>query len=297
MKVAVTGAAGFTGSVLTEILRDNNIEVYAFVRNGSAHNIRLNSQDPGIHCVEADLGNLEKVAVDRGIKCDRLFHLAWAGGSGLSEQKKNVEYTLDALKAAAVMNCKRFVATGSQAEYGVIPATEMQKEERVPAPFTPYGAAKVAACYLSRELSKELGIEWIWGRIFSLIGKNEPAGRMLPDLYNALKENRRFSLSSCRQNWDYLDVYDAADALVALADRGRAGEIYNIANGDYKPLIEYTEMLKDLVNPNGIITYGGDPNPFVSLQPMVDKIRHDTGWQAKRSFEESIKAYKNNGMD
>lgn len=43
-KVAVvTGAAGFTGAVLVERLRERGIEVYALVRPGSPHNDRLNS--------------------------------------------------------------------------------------------------------------------------------------------------------------------------------------------------------------------------------------------------------------
>ena len=120
----------------------------------------------------------------------------------------------------------------------------------------------------------------------------EPSGRMLPDLYHALREGKKFHISSCRQNWDYLDVYDAAEAIIALAIRGRAGEIYNIANGDYRPLKEYTEELKRIVGGTGVIAYGDDPTPFVSLQPSVEKIRRDTGWKARRSFSDSIEDYQ-----
>ncbi len=292
MKAIVSGAAGFTGAVLCEVLRNNGIEVYALVRAGSDHNRRLDGSDAGMHMIETSLGQLLDAVESIDASCDCFFHLAWNGGS-CDDEEKDVVYAIDALRAAAKTGCKRFIATGSQAEYGAVSPDTVQTEDIMTDPFSAYGKAKVKACDVSRQLADELGIEWIWGRIFSLIGRYEPTTRMLPALYHAMKEDREFRLSSCRQNWDYLDVYDAAEALLALAYKGRAGEIYNIANGAYRPLKEYTEELRRLINPAGKIIYGDDPDPFVSLQPSVDKIKADTGWSPKRKFAESIIDYVN----
>ena len=203
---------------------------------------------------------------------------------------------LDALRAASELGCSRFICTGSQAEYGTVPSDELILEDRELFPFSEYGMAKVDACRKSRVLAKELGIEWIWGRIFSLIGRYEPAGRMLPDLYRAMKNGSKMKLSSCRQNWDYLDVYDAADALIALGERGVDGEIYNIANGSYRPLRKYVEELCGLVKKKygdcGEVEYGVDSSPYVSLQPSIIKIRKDTGWSPIREFKDSIYGYE-----
>ncbi len=291
-RAIVTGAAGFTGAVLCEVLRKKDIEVYALVRNGSEHNRRLDTTDRGLHVLDARLGALDGFDLHAGNEYDFFFHLAWTGGSSVEEQNLNIDYTLDALRMAKKVGCRRFIATGSQAEYGVVPMNEYQTEDREPAPFTAYGIAKVKSCKESRNLAEKLDVEWIWGRIFSLIGKYEPVSRMLPGLYHALKDGKEFKLSSCRQNWDYLDVYDAAEALLALAERGHAGEIYNIANGNYKPLRKYTEELRQNVNPTGMIIYGEDPDPFVSLQPSIVKIQRDTGWKPMRSFEDSIADYE-----
>ena len=140
-------------------------------------------------------------------------------------------------------------------------------------------------------------MEWVWGRIFSLIGKYEPKGRMLPDLFHALKAGKSMRLSSCRQNWDYLDVRDGADALIALAENGKNGETYTIAHGAYRPLWEFTERLKAMISPDTQIEYGEDPNPFVSLQPTVEKLKRDTGWSPRRSFEDSIRDYEDFDKD
>ena len=235
----------------------------------------------------------------------------WGGERNDESQYKNVDYTLSALNAAAKLGCDSFICTGSQAEYGAVPYDEVIFEDRACNPFSAYGKAKVKACERSRELADKLGIKWIWGRIFSLIGKYEPSGRMLPDLYHTLKAGKDMHLSSCRQNWDYLDVHDAADAIIALMEKGHGGEIYNIANGDYKPLKEFTDELRDIlvkmpceISKNndgkiaglidghvGNIIYGEDPDPFVSLQPSVEKLKRDTGFTPRHDFSFSIRSY------
>ena len=170
-------------------------------------------------------------------------------------------------------------------------------EDRLPAPFSMYGAAKVAECIMSRTQSQIAGLEWVWGRIFSLIGEYEPKGRLIPDLVDSLKhlnENRGkgenvIRLSAATQYWDYLDAGDCAEAFIALAEKGKNGEIYNVANGDYHPLKYFTEILKDVYAPGEILEYGEESNPRVTLMPSVQKINEDTGWRAKIKFNETIK--------
>ena len=290
-RAIITGAAGFTGSALVNELLSEGIEIFAIVRPNSTHNYRLPSDNPLLHIIELEPVNYINIPDYICSPCNIFFHLMWTNGITLDEQRRNVTYTLDAIKASKICGCNRFISTGSQAEYGIIPINTIISEELYPNPVTPYGIAKVEACNISKEYASENKIEWIWCRIFSLIGKNEPKSRMLPKLFLNLCSDATTYLSSCRQNWDYLDVRDAAKALKAIGEKGHAGEIYNIANGNYRPLKDYTELLKSYVSPNTKIIYGEDPNPFVSLQPSISKISMDTGWTPKYSFLESIEEY------
>lgn len=294
MKLAVvTGAAGFAGCNLVEHLIHHEYKIIAVVRPQSVHNIRLRDLRH-LDLVELNMSDIAELPIIiRRMKAESVscfFHLAWQGERyDFDSQKDNIGYTLDALEIAGKIGCNRFITTGSQAEYGA--TEEIIKEDRIPDPFCDYGAAKIAACFLTRCRAKELGIDWIWGRVFSLYGKYEPIGRMLPDLIQKLKKGEKIELSSCTQNWDYLDAGDAAEALIALAERGRSGEIYNIANGKYRPLKEYVEIVRKKYSPQAVIHYGDRAEPYVSLQPSVDKIMRDTGWTPMVDFEEGLKNY------
>ena len=283
----VTGAAGFLGCNLTErLVQETGTYVYAVVRPGSPHNARLAASER-LTLIPADLADYAHLDKMIGASCHAFFHLAWQGGrDDFAAQYGNIAHTLDALEAAARLGCRRFIATGSQAEYGR--QTALITEGIRPHPADAYGAAKLAACALTCVRAADLGIVWIWGRVFSLYGKYEQEGRMLPALAESLRAGKPFALSSTGgQNWDYLYAADAADALLALVERGRTGEIYNIAHGDYRPLHDFVAEAQRTIAPNAAVSYGEGTGNF-SLQASVDKLRRDTGWQPTTGFIEGL---------
>lgn len=292
-RAIITGAAGFTGVHLVNKLLLEGIEVYAIVRPNSMHNSRLQSNNYLLHVIELEPDQYINIDKYVSYPCDIFYHLMWTEGKSWEEQRKNTLYSLDAIKSAKMCGCSRYICTGSQAEYGIVPMQNLMCEEITPSPITYYGKAKVEACKITRLYAKENDIEWVWARIFSLIGYYEPPKRMLPTLFINLYSHKTTNLSSCRQNWDYLDVRDAANALLALGLYGQNEEIYNVANGNFRPLKEYTEELKSLLSSDAEIVYGDDPNPFISLQPSIKKISNDTSWFPIYNFKDSINEYYN----
>ncbi len=285
-KAIVTGAAGFTGITLVKMLVDYGYYVYAIVRPDSQNNFQLHNIS-NISIIEIDMlkdYNLSDYIHD---KCEVAFHLACVGGRyDFDIQYFNIDMTLSFIRELKRIRCNKIICTGSQAEYGL--CNEIITEKTKLKPFCAYGTVKVATSYLSKYLSLDSGIEWIWARIFSLYGENEPKGRMLPDLVYKLKNGESVMLSSCRQNWDYLNVYDGAKALIALAQHGRSGEIYNVAHGEYNNLKYFVNIVEEELNCCNKVIYGEDANPFVSLQPDVSKIKRDTGWLPEIDFRKGI---------
>jgi len=304
----VTGAFGFAGANLTEHLLDYGYKVYAIGRKGSAHNERFEESE-SLRKVLIDMEDYDKICgyIDeddiRSAEAIALFHLSWGGKrDDFDAQRRNIDGSLRLLDSARDIKEKclrsknmdvsiRVVGIGSQAEYGV--KSGLITEDLSLEPFSAYGSCKAAAYYLMESKARILGIDFIWGRIFSLIGKYEPEGRMLPDVVRKLAAGEKVSLSSCEQFWDYLDAGDAADAIIALFEKGVTGEVYNIANGDYDRLMNFVKRAAKCVGADeSLISYGNRANPFVSLEVSGEKIKKDTGWEPKVSFEESIKYYQ-----
>ncbi|MCR4757380.1 MAG: NAD(P)-dependent oxidoreductase [Butyrivibrio sp.] len=302
MKTAVvTGAFGFAGANLTEALLNSGYKVYAIGRKGSLHNSRFTESDK-LRVLLLAMDEYDQIAglmdsSDVTGKDVIIFHLAWGGGrDDFDAQYSNIEGSLKAMDSAISLKEKaqsvRFVGIGSQAEYGVKSDKAEITENMSLEPFSAYGAAKAAAYYLLKKKAEISEIQFIWGRIFSLIGKYEPEGRMLPDLVKKLKDGQEVNLSSCEQYWDYLDAVDAAGAIMALGERGVSGEAYNIANGKYDLLRNFVlEAADHLGADRALLHFGKRADPFVSLRPSVQKIKRDTGWEASTPLIDSIKQY------
>ena len=289
-KCIVTGAAGFTGCNLVERLLAAGYFVYCVVRENSAHNKRLENL-VNVQLVYADLAEYKNLYQQIQEPCEIFFHLAWQGGRyDFAAQYQNVEDTLGALEAAKKIGCKRFVCTGSQAEYG--PHQDLITEETCPHPIDAYGSAKLAACILTRQRAMDLGIEWIWGRIFSLYGKYEAETRMLPALVKSLRENKDFQMATDgRQNWDYLYVSDGAEALIALLEKGKTGEIYNIAHGNYRMMREFVGLVEKFVGNTACVVYDETNISLYSLQSSSEKLKRDTGWLPQVEFCSGLEFY------
>lgn len=286
-RVIVTGAAGFAGANLCIELNKNGIEVLALVRAYSSHNDRLRDLE-NVTLIECGMDEYKTLPQKITGEVDTFFHLAWNGDRDNPQvEYPNVMNSVEAVEAAATLGCKRFVATGSQAEYGAVSCT--QTEDMLPDPVNAYGAAKVAALYMTRRRAQQLGVEWIWGRIFSLYGKYEPHGRLIPDLALNLSKNAPMTLSAGTQNWDYLEATDAARAIIALGEKGRDGEIYNIASGDIRPLKNYILEMKQVYRSKSELTFDPDNVPKIGLQPSIEKITLDTGWKPLLSWREGLK--------
>ena len=286
-RVLVTGAAGFLGWNLVEYLLSHDFFVEAVVRPNSLRNVRLL---PHPHMRIVPLAMEETVHLSEYVTepCDYAVHLAWdARRMDFAAQRVSLTATLDLVEALGEVGCRRFLGIGSQAEYGV--TNDLMEETRAPQPATPYGAAKVAALHLTHQRAAQLGMDWVWGRVFSVYGMYEPESTLLSYLARTLRSGETPQMTAGTQLWDYLHASDAAAAMAALLLRGRNGEVYNIAHGDVRPLRSFSEEMRDILAPTAQIAYGTSERPPTSMRPSVEKIQTHTGWRARVKFADGVK--------
>jgi nucleoside-diphosphate-sugar epimerase len=194
--------------------------------------------------------------------------------------------TVNCIRLAAKLGCKRFICTGSQAEYGN--TTELITEETSLCPTTAYGACKVAAYYLTTDLAKRLEIEHTWARMFSVYGPNDNPNTLVMTLIRDLKSKGEAALSTDGEHiWNYLYEEDAARALRLFGQCEGSNTVYNVTSRDNKPLKEYVEILRNSIDPDFVVYYGNEESN-INLNVSSEKLRCDLGEYESTSFDEAI---------
>ena len=291
-RILVTGATGCVGSAIVRRALAQGMEVTCIVHEGSKRLGNL-PQDERVKIVECNLSNYNSLNIDG--QHDAFIHMTWDKTFGASRddaetQTRNIQYTLDACHLAKRCGCQVFVGAGSQAEYG-LQTVDLTPDLPVN-PESGYGIAKYAAGKLSAMLCKSLGIRQNWVRILSVYGPNDGENTLISYVIRELKAGRSPELTKCEQTWDYLYADDAADAILAIAEKGVDGKAYPLGSGNGRKLTEYIEVIRKVVNPAIEVKYGA--KDYYPHQPMhlfadINELTIDTGWEPAWLFYDGIK--------
>lgn len=292
--VIVTGATSMIGQAVVEECLKQGIHVCAVIRGDTRRRDRL-PEHPNLTVVECSLEEIATLPKKIVGNWDIFYHIAW-GNTGANRNKsavlqsKNIEYTLEAVQAAKKLGCTRFIGAGSQAEYG-----PQEKEKIGPDteehPITPYGVSKLAAGKLSRLLCEELGMEWIWCRIFSVYGIYDKESTMVMTALHQFMEGQETIFTPAQQQWDYLYSKDAGRAFYLVGERGISGSVYCVGSGKAQRLKEYICRIRDAADPKaepGIGKKPYPPHPVMHLCADIDSLTRDTGFVPQYKFSEGI---------
>lgn len=292
-RAIITGATGAVGTALINELISENIEVLVFCREGSKRNsqIPLHKLVTKKYCALDELSSVEN---DTGKSYDVFYHFAWQGTTGAARndmylQNENVKFALDAVETAKRFGCHTFIGAGSQAEYGRVEGT--LKPDTPAFPEMGYGIAKLCAGQMTREHAHQLGMKHIWVRILSVYGPNDGAQSMVMSTINKIKAGEVPQFTKGEQLWDYLYSGDAAEAFSLLGEKGIDGKIYVLGSGKAKPLAEYIDEIRCVVNPDSEIQLGAvpyAPKQVMHLQADITQLQEDTGFEPKTEFRSGI---------
>lgn len=292
-RIAVTGATSAIGVSLIRECVKRGMEVLAFVNPDSVR-IDVVPSSPLVTVLPLPLEKLSEFEPGQ-FSADAFVHLAWGHTKSterndLKIQEQNVGTCLEAVRLAEKLGCRVFLGAGSQAEYGK--KQERITEKTLPEPDTPYGVTKLEAGKKSRELCVLSGIRHVWPRIFSAYGPYTGMQTVLMYEIGELLDGRVPQMSDGEQLWDFVYLTDVAKAYLALIEKGRDGEVYNIAYGESRKLKEFLEIARDAVDPKLPIALGAIPkasNTAYYLDADISKITAETGWKPTVPFEQGIR--------
>jgi len=282
-KVFITGITGFVGYHFLREMRKRNVEVWALCR---PENRNLKTLE-GIKDVHVVTGSLENISQASNIcserEFDAFYHLAWSGASGslrsdYNTQLSNVKWTCDCVEAAKQMLCKKIIITGTICERQC-DAIEKQASFLT---SSYYLLAKRYAHAMSECVARRVEIPLIWCQFYHPIGIFNKKEQLIANTIHKLLQHEKLQFGHGQGLFDVIDVRDLSYALYLIGENELKNDTYFVGSGSAKPLAEYLQIVKDMINPESVMHFGAAD---VANLPMKREWLDILPFQAETGFE------------
>lgn len=290
----VTGANGFVGSALLRELSAHGVSIVAVVKD-EKENITAIRDLPSVEIVYCEMDELDKLPSKIPMCADTFYHLAWAGSTGPARgdydlQLKNIHWTLDAVNAAKAVGCGRFVGIGTLAEFDVNAYTPLAGS--TPNAVSCYGAAKIAAHYMSKAECNRLGIDHVWARLTNVYGIGNYTSNFVNFAAKLMLTGQSANFTTGEQMYDFACIEDIAQGLYCVGEHGKKNVAYYIGSTKPAKLKNFIQIIRDEIDPSISLNLGAVPFNGVSHPKSVfdcSRLVEDTGYQPRIPFQDGIR--------
>ena len=188
------------------------------------------------------------------------------------------------------------VLIGSAAEYGPVEAEHLPVTESHPCvPATFYGASKLAQTHIGQVAASSWGLRVRTARLFNVIGAGLPTQYFLASITQRLRSlppGATFPVRNLHATRDFVEVRDAATAIVGLLAPEIPSIVYNVASGQETSLREVTVYLGELAG-------GMTPTEGEAVEARVNTqrsqgdgslLRETIGWEPRFDWRDGVRA-------
>jgi len=223
-RVLITGASGQVGSRLLKYLPPSEFDVFAITSNPTKFEGVLYAKRILANLLEDDIESIVKE-----IRPEILIHLAWETRPIAFWDSPNNERWLDAslslVKSFREYGGSKVVISGTCAEYDWH-GSEVLAETDAEFPHSIYGQTKLQLLNFLREQP----LQFLWTRTFFQFGDDEPVGRLVPSVIDAISLGNEFTIRKPDDVRDYIYVNDVAKIIASLLVKGEVG-VFNVGSG------------------------------------------------------------------
>jgi len=253
----VTGGAGFIGSHIATALVERGDSVRLLDNFSTGYRRNLAHIAERVAVIEGDLLDVSAVAeAVAGVDC--IFHQAALASvprsveAPLATNAVCVTGTLVLLEQARKAGVRRVVFAGSSSAYGD-QAGQAKGENALPAPLSPYAAAKLAGEHYCHAFHATYGLETVALRYFNVFGpRQDPTSHysaVIPLFVTAMLGNRPptiFGDGQQSRDFTYVENVVHGNLLAATAPRA-VGRTINVASGLETNLLELVAAINRLL--------------------------------------------------
>ena len=302
MRWLVTGGAGFIGSNFIRLVLQERPEVEvvnfdALTYAGNLDNLADVRDRPRYKFVRGRIQ--DRAAVKEVLAGGADLIVNFAAESHVDRSivdsapfiETNVLGTQVLLDAARAAKVGRFLHVSTDEVYGSLGRTGLFTEQSPLSPNSPYSASKTASDLLVHAAVHTFGDAAVITRCSNNYGPYQFPEKLLPLMIsNALEGKPLPVYGDGQQIRDWIHVEDHGRAILAAAERGRPGQVYNIGGRSERANLDVVrEILRQLGRPDSLIKFVKD-RPGHDRRYAIDsaKIEAELGWTRKWNFEAGL---------
>lgn len=298
-RLLVTGAGGFVGSHLIELLERDHQHIVAWLRPGTQPLVR------GTRVTWIDIEMHDREAVARAIAesaPEQVYHLAGVAHVGDSWAHTHetfagnvlaTHHLFDAVRRASLR--PRVLVTSSAFVYA--PVNRAIVEHDLVRPNSPYGTSKVAQEMLSKRAWEDDGIPALIARSFNHVGPRQAPSFVASSIAKQIAEIETgqrvptLMMGNIDSERDIMDVRDTVRAYQSMMELARPGVPYNVSSGVPVKVRTLVELMTSKARVP--IAIEQDPARFrPNDTPLVlgdhSRLTADTGWSPRIPLEQTV---------
>ncbi|MCI7126433.1 MAG: NAD(P)-dependent oxidoreductase [Agathobaculum sp.] len=285
-KVLITGASGFIGkAICTFAERNKDWDIYAWI--SGRRKVLL---PDGIHVVTGDLRQPDRCdEIIQCVKPDVLLHLAWnLEDRNFLNNDANIQWievSLHLLRAFIKQGGRKFVFSGSSAEYGY--EQEICKEGIPGKPVDLYGLSKLKFEEIAEQFCKLHHVQFASLRFFSVYGPGEEhLLHVIPLAINQLLQGKHFVCKGPNNVWDYIYIDDAAQAAIQVMQSDFFGTI-NIGSGVGSSMRDVFVQLAEAIGRKDLLLFENEQATGKKLVADMTRMQ-ELGYESSTKLQQGL---------
>ncbi len=300
-KILVTGADGFIGSHLTELLLAKGYRVKALSYYNSFNNwgwLEDIERNAKLEIISGDIRDpffCQEIAQD----VDVILHLAaliaipYSYIAPQSYVDTNVQGTLNICEAAKKAKCKKVVITSTSEVYGS--AKYVPIDEKHPLqPQSPYSASKIGADAMAMSYYNSFDLPLVIARPFNAYGPRQSARAVIPNMIIQMLHGKNIHIGDATPTRDFNYVEDLGNGFITLMEKDIPfGNIFNIGSNYEISIGDVFDLLKKIMNSDAKLVV--DPARIRPSKSEVrrlwcdnNKLKETTGFTPSTKFEDGL---------